>query len=154
MVEKTAEALDEVLQNIVKSTAGIRHVILMDRTGLTIGNVQKYSFDKTVSIERLGAIAGAVFQAIEEQGACIDYGSINSQITEYDKGFVFSVSAGDNAVLCIVTDPNVNLGMIRNVMKKYQKPLAGLVKKYLAQDESAVSNEIRNLLKDNQMDLF
>jgi predicted regulator of Ras-like GTPase activity (Roadblock/LC7/MglB family) len=154
VVEKTAEALDEILQSIMKSTAGIRNVILMDRTGLPISNIQKYSFDKSMNVERLGAIAGAVFQAVEEQGSCIDYGQINSQMTEYDKGFIFSVAAGDTAVLCIVTDLNVNLGMIRNVMKKYQKSLAGLVKKYLSQEDNTVSNEIRNLLNNNSMDLF
>lgn len=153
MIEKDEELIDEILNKILRSSPGIRYVLIMDRTGITISSVEKFNTDKSMNIERLGAIAGAVYQAVEEQGECLNYGEIDSQVTEYNKGFIFSTSAGEG-ILCVATDKNTNMGLIRNVMKKYRTVLSTILIRYLHHDGNKISQELKTLLDQNQPDLF
>ena len=149
MQEKDEDLLDEILNEILRSSPGVRYVLLMDRTGLSISYTVKFKTDKEMNVERLGAIAGAVFQAVEEQGDCVDYGETLSQITEYEQGFIFSMSAGDG-ILCVVTEQRVNMGLIRTSMKRYRGRLAKILSRYLHQDSSQISEELKGLFKENQ----
>ena len=54
------KAFDNVLSKIIKAEAGIRKVILVDRTGLTIAHVSKFSYFP-IDVDGVGAIASAVF---------------------------------------------------------------------------------------------
>jgi len=51
--------------NIIKSDSGIKKVILVDRTGLTIASISKFSYFPA-DVDGIGAIASAVFCASEE----------------------------------------------------------------------------------------
>ncbi|MHA1897338.1 MAG: hypothetical protein ACTSU2_08095, partial [Promethearchaeota archaeon] len=66
--------IEKILNRILMGAAGIREVILMDRTGITITYVSKLNTNKKINIDKIGAIGGAVFQAVEEQGECLEYG--------------------------------------------------------------------------------
>ena len=112
--------LKKILTNIINSTAGLKHAIIIDDTGLTILSQSKYSFsgEDDISVEKIGAIGGAVFSAGEEQGLILGYGEIQLQITEYTKGMIFSIKTG-KGILCLATDFNVQIGFIRALIKKW-----------------------------------
>ncbi|MCP4762077.1 MAG: hypothetical protein GY870_09860 [archaeon] len=145
MIEKDEELMDQILNKILRTSAGIRYVLLMDRTGLTITHATKFRTQSYADIDRLGAIAGAVFQATEEQGDCLAYGGIESSISEYNEGFIFSMSAKEG-ILCVATDKQINLGLIRSVMKKYRAVLASILDRYLEHEDVNVSKELKALL--------
>ncbi|MFX1338395.1 MAG: roadblock/LC7 domain-containing protein [Promethearchaeota archaeon] len=139
--------LKKILTNIINSTAGLKHAIIIDDTGLTILSQSKFSFsaDQDISVEKIGAIGGAVFTAGEEQGLILGYGNIKTQITEYDKGLIFSVKTG-NGVLCLATDLNVQIGFVRALIKKWAPKIATVLERYLkSSDQEAISDELKEL---------
>ena len=144
---KDETILKKILTNIINSTAGLKHAIMIDDTGLTILSQSKFSFsgDQNISVEKIGAIGGAVFTAGEEQGLILGYGNIKTQITEYDNGLIFSVKTG-KGVLCLATDLNVQIGFVRALIKKWAPKIASVLERYLkSSDQEAISDELKEL---------
>ncbi len=145
--------LKKILTNIINSTAGLKHAIIIDDTGLTILSQSKFSFsgNKDISVEKIGAIGGAVFTAGEEQGLILGYGNIKTQITEYDKGLIFSVKTG-KGVLCLATDLNVQIGFVRALIKKWAPKIASVLESYLkSSDQEAISDELKELFSPDSI---
>jgi hypothetical protein len=53
-------SFDKILSKIIKSERGIKKVSLVDRTGLTIASVSKFSY-LPADVDGIGASASAVF---------------------------------------------------------------------------------------------
>ncbi|WXG43179.1 MAG: roadblock/LC7 domain-containing protein [Promethearchaeati archaeon SRVP18_Atabeyarchaeia-1] len=123
------KAFDRVLTNVMKSEAGIKKVILVDKTGLTIAHVSKYSY-QPVDMDGIGAIASAVFCASEEQGKSLEIGDLRIVTSEFDSGKIFAASCG-KGVLCVITDGEINIGMIRLVLKKSTDELQKVLDEFL-----------------------
>ena len=120
---------DTVLSKIIKAEAGIKKVILVDRTGLTIAHVSKISYFP-MDVDGIGAIASAVFCASEEQGNNLNIGELDLVTSEFDSGKIFASSCG-KGVLCVITDPETNLGMVRLVMTKATGELSSMLEEFL-----------------------
>ncbi len=145
--------LNKILGTIINSTAGLKHAILIDDTGITILSKSKFNLtnDQNISVEKIGAIGGAVFIAGEEQGHILGYGEINLQITEYFSGMIFSVKAG-KGVLCVVSsDMNVQIGYIRAILKKWAPKIAKLLERYLQTDQGTIDKELKELMSSNTL---
>jgi predicted regulator of Ras-like GTPase activity (Roadblock/LC7/MglB family) len=141
-----------ILKEIINSTAGLKYAIIIDDTGITIMSESKFSFDDT-SVEKIGAIGGAVFTAGEEQGYILGYGDINLQITEYDKGMLFSIKIG-RGVLCVATDKKVQIGYLTAIMKRYALNLASILNRYLKTDQGELSKELKELFNSDSASLL
>jgi predicted regulator of Ras-like GTPase activity (Roadblock/LC7/MglB family) len=126
-----AKVFDQILSKIIKSETGIKKVILVDRTGLTIAHVSKFSY-YPVDIDGIGAIASAVFSASEEQGKNLEIGDLDVLTSEFDDGKIFAASCG-KGVLSVITDKDVNIGMIRLLMKKTSEELKEVLDEFLAE---------------------
>ncbi|MHA1725399.1 MAG: roadblock/LC7 domain-containing protein [Promethearchaeota archaeon] len=148
---KDEKVLKEILRTIVNSTAGIKYSLIIDDTGLTILSHSKFNLtnNEIISVEKIGAIGGAVFIAGEEQGEVLGYGHINMQITEYSKGMIFSVKAG-KGILCIATDKNVNMGYVRAITKKYAPKIKKILENYL-EDDNSKGNKIKELFDSDSV---
>ncbi|MBD3228558.1 MAG: hypothetical protein GF329_10255 [Candidatus Lokiarchaeota archaeon] len=125
------KAFDKILARIIKSEPGIKKVILADRTGLTIAHVSKFSY-YPVDVDGIGAIASAVFCASEEQGRSLEIGDLNIVTSEFQEGKIFAAATGQG-VLCIITDKDVNIGMIRLVMKSASSELQDVLSEFLGE---------------------
>ena len=147
--------LKKILKEIINSTAGLKNVIIIDDTGITILSESKFNFpsEKDISVEKIGAIGGAVFTAGQEQGHILNYGEINLQITEYDKGFLFSLKIG-KGVLCIATDTNIQIGYIRALMKKWAPLIAKILNNYLQSDQGEINKELKDLFSSDTVGMF
>ena len=77
-------------------------VILVDKTGLTIAHVSKFSYIP-LDVDGIGAIASAVFCASEEQGNNLELGGLQIVTSEFDGGKIFAASCG-KGVLCLISD--------------------------------------------------
>ena len=150
---KDEELLKKILNNIIHSTAGIKNAIIIDDTGITIMSRSKFATGDDVSVEKIGAIGGAVFTAGEEQGFLLGYGEIRLQITEYKQGMLFSVAVG-NGTLCLATDNNVQIGYIRAVLKKWAPKIAVILARYLKTDQEAMNKELKELFNSDTMGLL
>ena len=124
------KAFDKILTEIIRQDKGIKKVILVDKTGLTIANVSKLSY-YPVDVDSIGAIASAVFFASEEQGKNLQIGELEIVTSEFSEGKIFASACG-KGVLCVVSEAEVNIGLIRLVMKKQGVQLADELDKFLA----------------------
>jgi predicted regulator of Ras-like GTPase activity (Roadblock/LC7/MglB family) len=145
--QKHKEVVMKVLKKILSVSPGIRYVLIMDASGITLASVSKFQTD--VNLERFGAISGTIYHTIEEQGFLIGYGKILSQITEHEQGFIFSQGLGDS-YLIVATDLMVNMGIVRGLMNKYST----LLKKIMAisfQTVSAIPEEFKSIYKEQNI---
>lgn len=124
------KSFDKILTEIIRQDKGIKKVILVDKTGLTIANVSKLSY-YAVDTDSIGAIASAVFCASEEQGKNLQIGELEIVTSEFSEGKIFASACG-KGVLCVVSEAEVNIGLIRLVMKKQGVQLANELDKFLA----------------------
>ena len=124
------KAFDKILTEIIRQDKGIKKVILVDKTGLTIANVSKLSY-YPVDVDSIGEIASAVFCASEEQGKNLQIGELEIVTSEFSEGKIFASACG-KGVLCVVSEAEVNIGLIRLVMKKQGVQLANELDKFLA----------------------
>ena len=137
----------QILTTIINSTAGLKYAILIDDTGITIDSQSKFTFTEEdhISVDKIGAIGGAVFTAGEEQGVILGYGGISLQISEYEKGMIFSIKI-DNGALVLATDLNVQVGFIRALLKKWAPKLAKLLNRYLeTSDKEAIKEQLKEV---------
>ena len=138
----------EILSEIIKGESGIKKVILVDRSGLTISHVTKFSY-YPVDIESIGAIAGAVFGASEEQGKNLQIGQLEIVTSEFEKGKIFDASCGQG-ILTVITDPDVNIGMVRFLMQKTAAKLKKILDDFLATKPvpPAEGEDLSDVMKD------
>ncbi|MBD3405860.1 MAG: hypothetical protein GF411_07000 [Candidatus Lokiarchaeota archaeon] len=133
------KVFDKILTDIIRQEKGIRKVILVDKTGLTIANVSKLSY-YPVDVDSIGAIASAVFCASEEQGKNLQIGELEIVTSEFSEGKIFASACG-KGVLCVVSEAEVNIGLIRLLMKKQGVQLAEELDKFLAVEPSTPAKD-------------
>jgi predicted regulator of Ras-like GTPase activity (Roadblock/LC7/MglB family) len=126
------QSFDKILSKIIKSESGIKKVILVDRTGLTIASVSKFSYFPA-DVDGIGAIASAVFCASEEQGKNLELGGLDIVTSEFSGGKIFAASCGPRAVLCLISDPEINIGLIRLILKRSGEELEDLLEGFLTE---------------------
>ncbi|TFG12560.1 hypothetical protein EU537_09055 [Candidatus Thorarchaeota archaeon] len=133
------KVFDKILTEIIRQEKGIKKVILVDKTGLTIANVSKLSY-YPVDVDSIGAIASAVFCASEEQGNNLQIGQLEIVTSEFSEGKIFASACG-KGVLCVVSEADVNIGMVRLVMKKQGKKLADELDEFLSVDTTSPTKD-------------
>lgn len=146
-----SEALNRVLSGLIKADHAIRTVILTDRTGLTLGHVTKFDA-RPVDVDGLGAIGNAVFCASETQGKFTEIkGILNLVVSEFDTGVIFTAGINQEAVLCVIAEPSVNIGVVRFTIKQNVKRLGRALREFHTdEEETAIRAEDRliKLLKE------
>ncbi|MFX1591418.1 MAG: roadblock/LC7 domain-containing protein [Promethearchaeota archaeon] len=147
--------LKMILTAIINSTPGLKYALITDDTGITILSQAKFKFTdhNGISVEKIGAIGGAVFVAGEEQGHILGYGAIDLQITEYLEGMIFSMKVG-KGVLCVVADKNAQIGFIRATMKKWAPNISIILSRYLQTDQAEISKEVKELFGSDSMGML
>ncbi|WP_287588941.1 roadblock/LC7 domain-containing protein [Candidatus Borrarchaeum sp.] len=140
-----SEALNRVLSGLIKADHAIRTVILTDRTGLTLGHVTKFDA-RPVDVDGLGAIGNAVFCASETQGKHTEIeGNLNLVVSEFDTGVIFTAGINQEAVLCVIAEPSVNIGVVRFTIKQNVKRLGRALREFHA-DEKEISTQAEDRL--------
>jgi predicted regulator of Ras-like GTPase activity (Roadblock/LC7/MglB family) len=147
--------LKNLLKEIINSTPGLKYAIIIDDTGITIMSESKFILknEDDLSVEKIGAIGGAVFTAGEEQGYILGYGNIHLQITEYFKGMIFSLKVG-KGVLCIATDKNIQIGLVRALMKRYSTKISTVLDRYLQEEKGEMNKELKELFNSDTISLL
>jgi predicted regulator of Ras-like GTPase activity (Roadblock/LC7/MglB family) len=140
----------EILDQLAGTASGIHHVILMDRTGLLIANVSKYVF-KQLDLDAAGAIMGAVFQAGEEEGNMLEFQGLEIQINEFKQGLRFAVACEESGVLGVITDKDVQIGLVRASMRKFAPILGKAMKKMMSTSSQSAMDDLRDLFSSSDL---
>jgi predicted regulator of Ras-like GTPase activity (Roadblock/LC7/MglB family) len=133
------KSFDNILSKIIKSESGIKKVILVDRTGLTIASVSKFSYFPA-DVDGIGAIASAVFCASEEQGKNLELGDLDIVTSEFSGGKIFAAACGFKGVLCLISDPDINIGLIRLILKRSGDELKEILDEFLSEIPEAMDS--------------
>ena len=105
---------------------------MVDRTGLTIASVFKFSYFPA-DVDGIGAIASAVFCASEEQGKNLELGGLEIVTSEFFGGKIFASSCGPKGVLTLISDPDINIGLIRLILKRSGDELRDVLNEFLSE---------------------
>ena len=112
----------DFLSKIIKSESGIKKVILVERTGLTIASVYKFSYIPA-DVDSIGATASKVFSACEKQGKNLELGDLELMTSEFTGGKIFASSCGPKGVLTLISGPDINTSSIRLKLKSSRDEL-------------------------------
>ncbi|MDH5645948.1 MAG: roadblock/LC7 domain-containing protein [Candidatus Heimdallarchaeota archaeon] len=115
------QEIQNICFNILVKTPGVNRVILADKTGLTLAHNSRFDFDLK-DIESMGAISSAVYLASEQQGYNVGLDEMTTLVAEFKSGKILVASCG-NAVLCLITDNDVALGMARMTINQAAKEI-------------------------------
>ncbi|MBO0786912.1 MAG: roadblock/LC7 domain-containing protein [Actinobacteria bacterium] len=111
----TSANLDWLLENLVGSTAGAVHALVLSRDGLKLCHTSELSVDRA---DQLAAIAAGV-QALS-QSASAEFGDgtggVRQSMTEFHGGLLFIVEAGEGAHLAVLADDTADVGLIGHRM--------------------------------------
>ncbi|MCY3411323.1 MAG: roadblock/LC7 domain-containing protein [Candidatus Heimdallarchaeota archaeon] len=134
------DEIRDICFNILVTTAGVSRVILADKTGLTLVHISRFDFDLR-DVESMGAISSAVYLASEQQGFNVGLEEMTTLVAEFQSGKILVASCG-NAVLCLITDNDVALGMARMTINQAAKQIEELLDMLIEQDWSETEYEL------------
>jgi len=111
------KSFDKILSKIIRSERNIKKVILVDRTGLAIASVSKFSYFP-FDDDNISTISSAVFCASEEQGKNLELGDLEILTCEFSKGKIFTSKFGRKLVIYLISGSDINIGLIRLILKR------------------------------------
>ncbi|MHA2249831.1 MAG: roadblock/LC7 domain-containing protein [Candidatus Kariarchaeaceae archaeon] len=126
------EEIQNICHNILVQTPGVSRVILADKTGLTLVHISRFDFDLR-DVESMGAISSAVYLASEQQGYNVGLEEMTTLVAEFREGKILVASCG-NAVLCLITDNDVALGMARMTTNQAAKQIEVILDELIEED--------------------
>lgn len=135
--------IEQICRNILVQTPGVSRVILADKTGLTLANLSRFDFDLR-DVEAMGAISSAVYLASEQQGSNVGFVNMTMLLAEFKGGKIMVASCG-GAVLCVITDNDVALGMARMTLNQAAKQIEDILNTRLDEDtfiETSIESQL------------
>ncbi|MCH8908212.1 MAG: roadblock/LC7 domain-containing protein [Candidatus Heimdallarchaeota archaeon] len=126
------QEIQSICHKILVETPGVSRVILADKTGLTLVHLSRFDFDLR-DVESMGAIASAVYLASEQQGYNVGLEVMTTLVSEFKEGKILVASCG-NAVLCLITDNDVALGMARMTTNQAAQGIENLLDELIGED--------------------
>ncbi len=113
--------IDRVLIEINK-TEGINGSMVVSKDGLVIASQLPGNMDS----ELIGAMASAAYGAAERTTSEVGIGNLTQAMIEGDYGKIVMVDAGEG-ILIALTEPRVNLGLIRIVLKRAAEKIKTMI---------------------------
>jgi uncharacterized protein len=98
-----------LLDNFVKSTAGVRHTLVVSVDGLLMA--MSDDLDRT-SGDQLAAIVAGLSSLTRGASRQLRAGDVRQLIVEMDTQFLFLMSISDGSVLGVVADANCDVGLV------------------------------------------
>ena len=98
-----------LLDNFVKSVAGVRHTLVVSADGLLMA--MSHELDRT-SGDQLSAIVAGLNSLTRGAARQLRAGEVRQAIVEMDNNFLFQMSISDGSVLGVVTDATCDVGLV------------------------------------------
>ncbi|MFJ8045356.1 roadblock/LC7 domain-containing protein [Kitasatospora sp. NPDC096147] len=112
----TDRDLDWLLENLLGSTPGTRHALVLSADGLKLCHSSGLTVDQA---DQLAAIASGI-QSLAH-GASIEFGDgtggVRQSMTEFHGGILCIVAAGEGAHLAVVTEESADVGVVGHNMQ-------------------------------------
>ncbi|MFX1447777.1 MAG: hypothetical protein ACFFCG_06535 [Promethearchaeota archaeon] len=66
---------------------------------------------------------------------------------------IFSLKVG-KGILCIATDKNIQIGLVRAIMKKYSQKISSVLDRYLQEEKGEMNKELKELFNSDTISLL
>jgi len=124
-VMDVSQAIQGILIKILQN-ARLQLIMITDSTGLVLSQVSREAED--IGLEGIGALASALYSGMQEQGGgMMRMGPLDIMISEFAAGKLVMQGVAHDYVLIGVTHPRASIQKVRNVLKRYNKKIAGQI---------------------------
>lgn len=106
----------------IRQRNGIEAVVILGRDGLLIdsqGNVE-------LDAEGLAARVPGIVAAADEIGSSTGRGTMRMAVIEQESGYAVISSVGDDALLCVLTTRDADLGSLLYDVRRHRESIARL----------------------------
>ena len=114
MSETKAERLAGALNDFLGSSPNAEAAAIVSFDGLTMVSALPEAMDE----ERVGAMSAALLGLGEQAAIGLGRGELRQLFVEGEHGYVFLMSARDEAVLAVVTDDHAKIGFVLFEMRR------------------------------------
>ncbi|MDP8970485.1 MAG: roadblock/LC7 domain-containing protein [Actinomycetota bacterium] len=114
MSDTKAERLATALQRFIRSSPEVEATAVVSFDGLTMASALPAGMDE----DRLGAMSAALLSLAEQAASGLGRGELRQLFVEGDHGFVFLMSAKDQAVLASITGRAAKIGLMLYEMRR------------------------------------
>jgi len=108
MSKASEETLDDVLKNLLASIPEILAAAVVTPEGLPITAQLPAGVDET----RIAAMTAAILSLGDRAAAELGKGMLEQVFVRGEKGYIFVMAAGDEAILTLSTTKDVKIGLI------------------------------------------
>lgn len=133
MRESKSERLDDVLHGFLSASPDVEAAAVVSFDGLTMASALPDGMDD----DRVGAMSAALLSLGEQAARGLGRGQLEQLFVEADDGFVFLMSAKDQAVLVAVTGAGAKLGFILYEMRRAAADVGSLLEERGSVDDAA-----------------
>lgn len=112
--EKLNEPLDEL-----DDVQGIKGAAVVRRDGLLIAS----NLGQDINDDQVGAMTASTVGSGETASESLEMGNVNAVTIEAADGKLVSTGAGEEGILTILTDSDVNMGLVKVEMEKATKKI-------------------------------
>ena len=98
-----------LLDNFVKSVAGVRHTLVVSADGLLMAMSDE--LDRTQG-DQLAAIVSGLSSLTRGAARQLNAGEVRQSIVEMDQLFLFTTSISDGSVLAVAADATCDVGLV------------------------------------------
>jgi uncharacterized protein len=114
MSDTKAERLAAALSDFIRSSPDVQAAAVVSFDGLAMASALPPDMDE----DRLGAMSAALLSLGEQAAAGLGRGDMRQLFVEGEHGFVFLMSARDQAVLAAVTNHSAKIGLMLFEMRR------------------------------------
>ena len=114
MNDSKAQRLAQELDEFIETSPNVEAAAVVSFDGLTMASALPEEMDD----DRVGAMSAALLSLGEQAARGLGRGDLRQIFVEADEGFVFLMSAKDEAVLVAVTDRHAKIGFILYEMRR------------------------------------
>ncbi len=112
------ETVDDILQRILISDPKIKDVLIADSTGALISYMTR-RVDAISPFEILASISGSNLSEMGQLGEMLGLGEPIEDLREYENGVFLYHPIETQAVILVIGERGINIGLIRTLLQKY-----------------------------------
>ena len=106
---KIANDLNWLLQNFVERTPEVSHALAISTDGLVLAHNNGLPRDRA---DQLAATGSGLVALLSGAARFFDAGSMISNVTQLDGGFMFCIAFSDGASLLVLASPSCDVGRV------------------------------------------
>ena len=131
MNDTKAERLAAALSDFIRTSPDLQAAAVVSFDGLAMASALPADMDE----DRLGAMSAALLSVAEQAAAGLGRGDLSQLFVEGEHGFVFLMSARDQAVLTAVTDRSAKIGLMLFEMRRAADAIGELLESATSADD-------------------